>query len=47
MDWAPDEPDYHCFSVDVTGAGYMRFGEAAQAIAWDVQRGLRRLAPPG
>ena len=47
IDWAPDEPDYHCFSVDVTGAGYMRFGEAAQAIAWDVQRGLRRLAPPG
>ena len=29
MDWAPEEPDYHCFSVDVSGAGYVRFGDAA------------------
>ena len=30
MDWAPEEPDYHCFSVDVSGAGYVRFGDAAR-----------------
>jgi hypothetical protein len=47
IDWAPDEPDYHCFSVDVRSAGYLRFGDAAQALAWDERRGLRRLAPPG
>ena len=47
MDWAPDEPEYHCFSVDVSGAGFVRFGDRAQALAWDEERGLRRLPPPG
>jgi hypothetical protein len=47
IDWAPDEPEYHCFSVDVRSAAYVRFGDAAQALAWDEQRGLRRLPPPG
>lgn len=22
IDWAPDEPEYHCFSLDVEAAGY-------------------------
>jgi len=43
IDWAPDEPDYHCFSVDVTSAGYAVFGEGSHALAWDPERGLRRL----
>jgi Pyridoxamine 5'-phosphate oxidase len=47
IDWAPDEPEYHCFSVDVRSAGYVRFGDRAQALTWDEDRGLRRLAPPG
>jgi hypothetical protein len=47
MNWAPEEPSYHCFSVDVTGAGFLRFGDRAQALAWDEARGLRRLPPPG
>jgi hypothetical protein len=47
LDWAPDEPGYHCFSVDVRSAGYVRFGDRAQALTWDEDRGLRRLAPPG
>jgi Pyridoxamine 5'-phosphate oxidase len=47
IDWAPDEPEYHCFSVDVRSAGYVRFGDEAQALAWDEEFGLRRLAPPG
>ena len=47
MDWAPDEPEYHCFSVDVRSAGYVRFGDRAEALTWDEDRGLRRLPPPG
>jgi Pyridoxamine 5'-phosphate oxidase len=47
MDWAPDEPNFHCFSVDVSTAGYIRFGDDAKALAWDPQRGLRRLPHPG
>lgn len=44
IDWAPDEPEYHCFSVDVTSAGYAVFGQGSHALAWDQERGLRRLA---
>lgn len=43
IDWAPDEPDYHCFSFDVETAGYTVFGEGSHALAWDPERGLRRL----
>lgn len=45
--WAPDEPNYHCFSVDIRSAGYVRFGDEAQALAWDPGRGLRTLPKPG
>ena len=41
--WTPDEPNYHCFSVDVASAGYTLFGEGSHALAWDRERGLRRL----
>jgi hypothetical protein len=47
IDWAPDEPEYHCFSIDVRSAGYVRFGDRAEALTWDAERGLRRLPPPG
>ena len=47
IDWAPDEPNYHCFSVDVEQAGYIRFGDDKAALAWDPERGLRRLSHPG
>jgi len=48
IDWAPDEPNFHCFSVDIEAAGYTRFsaeGEGAEnrALAWDPERGLREL----
>ena len=43
IDWAPDEPDFHLFSLDVTSAGYAVFGEGSHALAWDPERGLRRL----
>ena len=47
IDWAPDEPHFHCFSVDVASAGFIRFGEDPVAMAWDAERGLRRLPHPG
>jgi hypothetical protein len=43
IDWAPDEPGYHCFSVDVEAAGYTVFGEDSHALAWDPDHELRRL----
>jgi Pyridoxamine 5'-phosphate oxidase len=46
IDWAPDEPEYHLFSIDIQRAGYIVFGEAARVLAWDGERGLRRPPPP-
>jgi hypothetical protein len=43
IDWAPDEPEFHLFSLDVERAGYTRFGEGSRALAWDPERGLRHL----
>lgn len=43
IDWAPDEPDYHLFSVDVERAGYTVFGEGSHALVWTPSEGLRRL----
>jgi hypothetical protein len=42
IDWAPDEPHYHLFAVDVESAGFVVFGEERYGLAWDPQRGLRR-----
>lgn len=47
IDWAPDEPSYHCFSIDVERAAFIRFGDDRIALAWDPARGLRRLPFPG
>ncbi len=44
IDWAPDEPEFHLFSLDVESAAYIVFGESGYAIAWDPKRGLRRRA---
>jgi hypothetical protein len=48
IDWAPDEPIFHCFSVDIESAGYTRFSAEEEhadnrALAWDPRRGLREL----
>jgi len=43
IDWAPDEPEYHLFSLDVETAGYTVFGGTSYALAWDPLRGLRQL----
>jgi hypothetical protein len=43
IDWAPDEPEFHLFSLEVESAGYTVFGKHSHALAWDPERGLRRL----
>src|SRR5439155_18227374 len=35
IDWAPDEPNYHLFSIDVESAGYIVFGERRRVMSWD------------
>lgn len=47
IDWAPDEPHYHCLSLDVQEAGYIRFGDDPVTLAWDAAQGLRTLPNPG
>ncbi len=44
--WAPDEPDYHCFSFDVTQAGFISFGDSQRVMAWDEERGYREPKHP-
>lgn len=44
IDWAPDEPEFHLFSLDVESAVYIVFGEGGHALTWDLHRGLRRQA---
>jgi hypothetical protein len=42
IDWAPAEPEYHLFSVDVSSAASLSFaGGNEQVTTWDPQRGLR------
>lgn len=42
IDWAPDEPDYHLFALDVERAASVTFGGPKQVATWDPGRGLRR-----
>jgi len=39
--WAPDEPEFHLFSLDVASAAYLRFGDDGVAKVWDPVRGVR------
>ena len=43
IDWEPDEPEFHLFSLEVEAAGYTIFGDDHHALAWDPVAGLRRL----
>lgn len=45
IDWTPDEPEFHLFSLDVDRAGYTLFGEGSYGLAWTPASGLRRLKP--
>jgi hypothetical protein len=46
IDWAPDEPDFHLFAIDVDSAGFVVFGGERYGLAWDAERGLRRWEIP-
>lgn len=43
IDWAPEEPNYHLFAIDVDAAGFVTFDEEHYALAWDPRQGLRRM----
>jgi pyridoxamine 5'-phosphate oxidase-like protein len=41
--WAPEEPNYHVFAVDVDSAGFVTFAEGNRyGLAWNPDGGLRR-----
>ena len=46
IDWAPDEPHFHAFSMDVESAGFITFADPKTVIAWDPGRGTRVLPFP-
>jgi hypothetical protein len=47
IDWAPDEPDYHLFAIDVESAGYVRFDERSmERWRWTPGAGLSKDARP-
>jgi hypothetical protein len=46
IDWAPDEPNYHLFSLDVRQAGFISFGDNRRILAWDVDGGYREPRHP-
>jgi pyridoxamine 5'-phosphate oxidase-like protein len=46
IDWAPEEPNFHAFAVDVRSAGFITFAEPRRVLAWDADRGLRELPFP-
>jgi Pyridoxamine 5'-phosphate oxidase len=46
IDWAPEEPHFHAFSIDVETAGFISFADPKTVIAWDPSRGTRVLPFP-
>jgi hypothetical protein len=46
IDWAPDEPNFHAFSIDVRSAGFISFAEPRLVLSWDPERGTRTLPFP-
>jgi hypothetical protein len=45
IDWQPTEP-YHLFSLDVTEAAFVRFGEQQDIWRWEPSADLRREQKP-
>jgi len=47
IDWAPSEPHFHLFSLDVETAAFLEFGEGTSyALTWNEAEGLRRTDIP-
>jgi len=47
IDWAPVEPSFHAFSIEVVSAGFISFAEPKVVMAWDRLGGTRTLPFPG
>jgi hypothetical protein len=45
IDWAPEEPNYHCFAIEVESAGFRIFSPDDYGLAWTLADGLRRFPP--
>jgi Pyridoxamine 5'-phosphate oxidase len=43
IDWQPDEPEFHLFSLDVESAGFTIFGDEHHALAWEAGSEVRQL----
>jgi hypothetical protein len=41
INWAPEEPRFHLFSLDIAWASLVTFGERQTILRWDPSRGLR------
>jgi hypothetical protein len=46
IDWAPDEPNFHAFAIDVRSAGFITFEDPKVVVTWDPERGTRTLPFP-
>jgi hypothetical protein len=46
IDWAPDEPNFHAFSLDVESAGFITFAEPKTVLTWGPEGGTRKLPFP-
>jgi Pyridoxamine 5'-phosphate oxidase len=46
IDWAPDEPRFHVFAIDIASAGFITFAEPRRVLAWNPERGLRGIPFP-
>jgi hypothetical protein len=46
IDWAPDEPNFHVFAIDIASAAYITFAEPRRMLTWDPGRGLHELPFP-
>lgn len=48
-DWAPDEPEYHLFSLDVESASFVVFDGKGheEVMVWDPDNGLRKRSKAG
>jgi len=42
IDWEPEEPNFHVFSLDVRSAAHVRFESGTETVmVWDDERGFR------
>ena len=48
IDWAPDEPNFHLFALDVVRAAVLSFADERETVTtWDPERGLRTRTKSG